>query len=240
LGKLNRSTFNFCLILEHQVKKGTFTMKKLNILLLPILLLFVACEQDTPTSVSPSADELTKITLAKNPNIEATLTRGSESASFGYFTFFAASAKASNGETMEIVTDNIFPIPPVPDPDPSSNILAVNPKSVGGTGTFTHRAANGDILATGTWTATQLISFKSYGPSPILPFPNWTAGSANIRVHLVSSGGAEFDAVLRIRCKLDGVVTPPSWVEGIRINVQNGPNFNKTVVGSGTLFLALP
>ena len=46
-------------------------MKKLNILLLPILLLFVACEQDTPTSVSPSADELTKITLAKNPNIDA-------------------------------------------------------------------------------------------------------------------------------------------------------------------------
>lgn len=46
-------------------------MKKLNILLLPILLLFVACEQDTPTSVSPSADELTTITLAKNPNIDA-------------------------------------------------------------------------------------------------------------------------------------------------------------------------
>ena len=46
-------------------------MKKLNILLLPILLLFVACEQDTPTSVSPSADEPTNITLAKNPNIDA-------------------------------------------------------------------------------------------------------------------------------------------------------------------------
>jgi len=46
-------------------------MKKMNILLLPILLLLVACEQDTPTSVSSSADGLTTITLAKNPNIDA-------------------------------------------------------------------------------------------------------------------------------------------------------------------------
>ncbi len=46
-------------------------MKKMNILLLPILLLLISCGQDTPTSVSPSADELTKITLAKNPNIDA-------------------------------------------------------------------------------------------------------------------------------------------------------------------------
>ena len=209
-------------------------MKKLNILLLPILLLFVACEQDTPTSVSPSADEPTKITLAKNPN--------SESASFGYFLFFA-SAKASNGETMEIVTDNIFTFDPTdPDPDPENNILTVNPKLVGGTGTFTHRAANGDEIATGAWEATQLLSFKSYGSSPSDVPAVWTAGSANIRVHLEieSGGGAEFDAILMIRCNLPEVQTPPSWVEGIRINVQGGPNFNKTVEDPfTTLFIAL-
>ena len=48
-------------------------MKKMHILLLgalPILLLFVTCAQDTPTSVSPSDDELTEITLAKNANID--------------------------------------------------------------------------------------------------------------------------------------------------------------------------
>ena len=48
-------------------------MKKMNILLLgalPILLLFVTCAQDTPTSVSPSAVQ-TDITLAKNSNIDA-------------------------------------------------------------------------------------------------------------------------------------------------------------------------
>jgi len=48
-------------------------MKKMHILLLgllPILLLFVTCAQDTPTSVSPSAGQ-TDITLAKNSNIDA-------------------------------------------------------------------------------------------------------------------------------------------------------------------------
>ena len=48
-------------------------MKKMHILLLgalPILLLFVTCAQDTPTSVSPSAVQ-TKTTLAKNSNIDA-------------------------------------------------------------------------------------------------------------------------------------------------------------------------
>ncbi len=45
-------------------------MRKMNILLLPILLLLISCEQDTPTSVSPSAVQ-TDITLAKNPNIDA-------------------------------------------------------------------------------------------------------------------------------------------------------------------------
>ena len=42
-------------------------MKKMHILLLgalPILLLFVTCAQDTPTSVSPSAVQ-TEMTLAK-------------------------------------------------------------------------------------------------------------------------------------------------------------------------------
>jgi len=48
-------------------------MKKMHILLLgalPILLLFVTCAQDTPSSVSPSAVQ-TDITLAKNSNIDA-------------------------------------------------------------------------------------------------------------------------------------------------------------------------
>ncbi len=166
-------------------------------------------------------------------NNEASSTRGSESASFGYF-LFSASAEAANGETLEMVTDNVNV--EFPDPD---NILTINPKTVEGTGTFTHGAANGDIIDTGTWEATQLLSFKSYGSSNMVP-DGWTAGSANIRVHLVSSGGAEFDAIFMIRCLLPGVVTPPSWVEGIRINVQNGPNFNKTVEGGATLFLALP
>ena len=47
-------------------------MKNIHILLLPILLLLVSCGLDTPTSVSPSGDELTETSLAKGPsNIDA-------------------------------------------------------------------------------------------------------------------------------------------------------------------------
>jgi len=64
-------------------------MKKMHILLLgllPILLLFVTCARDTPSSVSPSAVQ-TDITLAKNSNIDA----------FDMFDAFSGSGAKGNG-----------------------------------------------------------------------------------------------------------------------------------------------
>ncbi len=54
--------------------------------LLPILLLFVTCARDTPSSVSPSAVQ-TDITLAKNSNIDA----------FDMFDAFSGSGAKGNG-----------------------------------------------------------------------------------------------------------------------------------------------
>ena len=92
----------------------------------------------------------------------------------------------------------------------------------------------------GTWTAIELLSFKSYGSSPEtvgLP-PTWEAGKAIIRVHLVADGGMEADAILTVGCRLPEVKLPGGVFEGSTLNVQDGPNFNKADFGS-TLFLRL-
>ena len=131
-------------------------------------------------------------------------------------------ARASNGDTIEIAGEGT---------------LSVHPKSVTGSGTFTHHFAGGGSVS-GTWTATQLLSFKSYGSSPEtvgLP-PTWEAGKAIIRVHLVADG-MEADAILTVGCILPEVMMPGGVFEGSTLNVQGGLNFNKADFGA-TLFIA--
>jgi hypothetical protein len=41
--------------------------------------------------------------------------------------------------------------------------FTVNPKSVEGGGSFTHMNSGGTVLATGTWEATALLDYQSYG-----------------------------------------------------------------------------
>ncbi|MGI8514129.1 MAG: hypothetical protein ACR2NT_03130 [Acidimicrobiia bacterium] len=56
-------------------------------------------------------------------------------------------AEASNGDTLALT---------------GSGTLTTHPKTVTGGGTFTHNFAGGGSLS-GTWEATQLISFNGYG-----------------------------------------------------------------------------
>jgi len=129
-------------------------------------------------------------------------------------------AVASNGDTIEISGEGT---------------LSIHPKSVTGAGTFTHNFAGGGS-ATGTWTATELLSFKSYGPSPATP-PTFEAGLAKIRVHLVADeGGMEADAILSVGCILPEVKVPGGLFEGARLNIQGLLNFNKDQLGA-TLFI---
>jgi hypothetical protein len=128
-------------------------------------------------------------------------------------------AMADNGDKIEIS---------------GSGTLSIHPESVTGSGPFTHKNSSGAVLATGTWTATQLLSFNNYGTSPLFP-PTLHAGKALIRVHLVATGGpgagAEADAILEVTCVLPGAKVPASSEEGIRLAVQDLLNFNKKVSG---------
>ena len=132
-------------------------------------------------------------------------------------------ATASNGDTIEIEGEGT---------------LSVHPKSVTGNGTFTHNIAGGDSV-TGTWTATQLLSFKSYGPGPA-PFPSvFEAGRATISVQLFVGGNPVGSGILTVGCLLGGPKEPGGLFEGVKLNVQGGPNFNK-VDPTSTLFILQP
>lgn len=116
-----------------------------------------------------------------------------------------------------------------------SGTLSTHSKSVTGSGEFTHTNAGGTVLASGTWTALGLLSFHSYGNSaPAVP-AELEGGRALIRVHLSPrAGGAGFDAIFQIDCLLGN--PPPGAYEGVRVNVQGGLNFNKTIHGE-TVFI---
>jgi hypothetical protein len=210
-------------------------MKKVFYLLTVSVLFLAGC----------STEEL-QTTDSSNKSLNQEAARGSANATYGYLSF--SFAMADNGHTMYVQSDNVDPFfAAFPNGVAGGNTLSVDPKSVQGTGVFFHNDENGNPVTSGTWTATKLLSFKNYGPAGDdtgFPFADGRAGFANIRVHLVADAGpgagAEFDATLQIRCLLPGNdSTPPSWVEGIRITVQDGLNFNKTVEGGGTLFLDL-
>lgn len=117
-----------------------------------------------------------------------------------------------------------------------------------GGGTFVRTNPGDVIVGFGTWTATSLVSFTSYGcgvrggePVPA----NFCGGLATMKVHLSGTlvnppaGHVELDAVLYVDCKLG---TPPATAkEGIRLDRRpGGPYFditNESMHGE-TLFLS--
>jgi hypothetical protein len=132
---------------------------------------------------------------------------------------------ASNGDTITIHGEGT---------------LSIHSKSVTGHGEFKHTNAAGTLLASGTWSALELNSFKSFGNSadPTLP-PNFEAGLAVIRIHLSpDGGGAGVDALLQITCVLPGAKAPLGFEEGVKVVIQDVINFNKQVFGQ-TLFIRL-
>jgi hypothetical protein len=127
-----------------------------------------------------------------------------------------AVAMAANGDTIELTGEGT---------------LSIHPKSVTGGGDFTHKDPDGAILGSGTWEATQLLTFNSYGADPALGLPpELDGGYAQLRVHLSpAAGGPGFDAVLKVDCDLG--LSPPGHAEGVRLAVQGALNFNKKVSG---------
>ncbi|MDP9274697.1 MAG: hypothetical protein M3O99_03765, partial [Chloroflexota bacterium] len=105
-----------------------------------------------------------------------------------------------------------------------------------GGGTFVHTNASDVLVGFGTWTATSLVSFTSYGcgirggePVPA----NFCGGLATMKVHISATvvnppiGAVETDATLVVDCKLG---TPPTTAhEGIKLDGRPAaPNFDIT------------
>jgi hypothetical protein len=133
---------------------------------------------------------------------------------------------ASNGDVVELS---------------GTGTLSVFPKAVTGGGTFTHKDASGNVVGSGTWTATELLSFQNYGASPVTGFPpTFRSGNALIRVHITAGGGTvQLDGTLRITCTLPQTGVPGGFEEGVRLAVDEVINFNHEA-GGATLFIATP
>jgi len=132
-------------------------------------------------------------------------------------------------------------------------------KSVKAAGTYTHKSPNGNVLETGVWIASELVSFDSYGAAPgalrqrgvalgpqpfgprRLPMssgPMPTGGLAVFRMRLLPVSGASTSAVLQVNCAL-GEVPRERSVEGIRLTLErNGTEFSEEV-GGRVMFLAM-
>jgi len=121
---------------------------------------------------------------------------------------------ASNGDTIEISGEGTF---------------QPHPKSVTGGGTFVHKDGDGAVLATGTWTATKLMSFHTFGTDA---FDSTTIEGGVLKMHavLMPSGGSGVPAILTVFC-LVGPDVPAGLEEGIALNVQGPLNFKEIVSG---------
>jgi hypothetical protein len=103
---------------------------------------------------------------------------------------------------------------------------------------FTHTDRNGNVLATGTWTATGLINYQSYGcgevfGSPIPP--NLCGGAVKMNVTLTPRGTSlHLPGILTVFCVI-GTHVPRSVLgpltEGVTLNVPGIQNFNHSIGG---------
>lgn len=191
-----------------------------------VMLGISGCAQDPSSVTAPSAISQGLVSGSSTGSKTITVASEAGAAEFEYLvaTGFLcglapeacpAISKAANGDSIELS---------------GAGTLSIHPKSVTGGGAFTHKAADGSVIGAGTWEATQLLSFDSYGTSPGFS-PDFEGGFALMRVHL-SPG---FDAILRIDCAL-GKVPAGHTPDGIDLAVEGGPNFNKRI-GGFTIFI---
>src|SRR6266702_2904307 len=130
---------------------------------------------------------------------------------------------AANGEQIAITGEGAF---------------SVNPNSVTAAGEFTHSDSSGNVLATGTWTATGLINYQSYGCGVVfgttIP-PDFCGGAVKMRVTLTPDGTSlQLPGTMTVFCVI-GPHAPQSILgpltEGVTLNVPGIINFNHSTGG---------
>lgn len=156
-----------------------------------------------------------------------------------------AVAVSANGDSFEMSGAGIFD---------------TRARSATAAGTFSHKSPNGTVLETGIWTASDLVSFDSYGiapaaflqrkmaavgPSPIgykgLPMrrgPMPAGGLATFHILLMPVSGTTRTAVLRVNCALGNVPREHS-VAGIQITVEKNDSQYSEQASGRVMFLAL-
>ena len=155
-----------------------------------------------------------------------------------------AVAKSANGDSYEISGAGTFD--------------AQN-KSVKAAGIFNHKSTSGNVIETGVWIASDLVSFDSYGVAPAAllqkgpafgppqfgpkrltmrsgPLP--AGGLAIFHIRLVPMSGLSRTAMLQVNCALGNVPRERS-VEGIRLSLEKGGTDFSEEVGGRVVFLSM-
>jgi hypothetical protein len=157
-----------------------------------------------------------------------------------------AVARAANGNTIELS---------------GAGTLILASKSITAGGGFTHKSPTGEILETGVWTATALLSFKSYGVAPgalmgqtqkfkafrplpiglgIMAGPMPAGGLALIRIRMLPDVGRPKEAILQVN-SAKGKVPEKHQGDGVRLAIQEGgPKFDEKVSGRILFILTKP
>jgi hypothetical protein len=120
--------------------------------------------------------------------------------------------------------------------------FSVNPKTVEGSGTFTHMNAAGTVLATGTWEATGVLDYQSYGCGVVFgnPIPpNFCGGTVEMRVTLTTPLG-QLPGILTVICVIgpnppNSIISNGDRSEGATLNVPGIINFNHTAGGDNVI-----
>jgi hypothetical protein len=170
------------------------------------------------------------LTLALSMLLPATALADSASHTYEFEMEFPNISEAPNGDRVAVTGHGEF---------------SVHPKSAQGGGSFTHTTASGTVVGAGTWTATELLEYQSYGCGVVHNFPTPGAttplppelcgGVVKMRVEATPTGTSlKIDAILTIFCII-GPNPPNSHDdpsgEGITLVVPGIANFNKIVFG---------
>jgi hypothetical protein len=120
--------------------------------------------------------------------------------------------------------------------------FSVNPKTIEGGGSFTHTNAAGTVLATGTWEATGLLTYQSYGCGVVfgtpLP-PNVCGGRVAMSVTLTTPEG-DLPGIITVICVIgpnppNSIITSADRSEGATLSVPGVINFNHTAGGDNVI-----